>query len=99
MRYGDAFPAELEPVLVASADFTVSKGPVFVSYAAVYNNSADFAGTGLCIEIPAVVNIMMGNAANEFIADAGSDFCRKAVGIVFGRVAVVEGFTVDNPVV
>ena len=100
---GDVLAAELEAVAVAGGVLgAVGKGAVIVCDALVDDDGADGAGGGLGEQVPAVVDVVVRNAAAENVARAGGELAGETVGVfaATGRqVVVVVGLAVEDEVV
>src|SRR6185503_11861933 len=92
---------QLEAVAVAvGGGPSRAQGAVHEGDAVLDGHRADGAGVGLGEEVPAVVDVVVGDAAAEDVPGAGGQLGREAVGVLaVVRVEVVEGGAVQNEVV
>ena len=90
MCSADAGAAQLEAVAVAVAAASAVLCPSVAECDTVADgNHADGAGCTLCVQIPAVIAVVVGHAAVKYIALAAGQLCCKAVCILHRCVITV----------
>jgi len=98
---GNAITSQLEAVTIAIGGGTSGcQETVVVRDTVLDQNRTDWPGVGFGKKIPAIIDVVVSDAAAEDIAWAGGELAGKSVGVftVIG-IKVVEGCAVENQVV
>ena len=96
--------AKLEAVALAECGGRIvrifrGKPAVAVSHTVLDHNRTDLSGSRLRIEIPAVIDVVMGDTSVESVALTTGKLCCKSIRIVPTRITVIIRFTVLDQVV
>ena len=86
--YSAAAQLEAVSVAVAVASAVLGKA-VAEGYAVLYSHTADRTCLCLCIEVPAVIGVVVCDTAVEYVALAAGELCSKTVCVLHCCIVAV----------